>query len=262
MGRIKKKYGKKSRKSFFKNKFLLIFVLVFFFTLFLLYQFLFDSFYQLDKITVEGTNLTPRASLSELVKREVATELFIESNSIIPVSIKRLEKEILSNYPHIEKVEINKNFPNQLLIRVFEREKKANWCFSSEGEPFSCVAVDSQGIVFKGENFNEDEFFIHQPEAIEAQFGKRILSENKVNFIFESKNKLRNDFNYEMRSAHIPTSRYLFVNTDQEFELRFDMESDLSSQLDKLEILIEEKIDHPEEIEYIELRYGSRIYYK
>ena len=256
MERVKKNYSKKKSRSIFKSKlFLILSVIILSGLLFFGYLF-FHPFYQLTEINLEGANLTSEGSLKNFLSRKVEKKLVFDRSSTIFISPLLLEIEILNSYPHIEKVEIEKVFPDTINLTITERGKEAIWCIGPE--EFDCYEIDSKGIAFK-KNSEEEGFKInYQPEE-QPEIGERVLGQKRVDFIFNSKRGLDDDF--EVLKMTIPHRRSLFVDVDN-FQIRFDFEDDLDDQLERLEILLEEEIDDKDGLEYIELRYGSSVYYK
>ncbi len=258
MTRVKKKYRKKKRKSIIKSRYFLIFLISLISSLFFGSILLVDSFYELEVVEIEGANLTSSGSLRNFVRNKSKINFIVESDSLVFTSIKNLEKEILDAYPHIEKVDLKKIFPETIHVKITEREKEAIWCMGPESVN-DCFKIDSQGIAFekinKSENFN---IFYQLPGNIEL--GSRVLPFRKIDFIFEAKEKMEESF--ELKKMVIPHERSLFIKTAIGFEIRVDFEDELEDQIERLEILLEEEIDDVETLEYIELRYGNSVYYK
>ncbi len=261
MGRIKKTYNKRKKSSLVKRKNFWIFLIILFSLTFFSYELFFNSFHQLEDITVEGVETVSESALEGLVRRKSSAELVLETSSLVTVSKKKIDEAILSGHPHIEKVDIKKVFPNRLEIEVTEREKEATWCVGPEADR-ECFEIDFSGVAFKRIAPNNDEFHIHLKTPTETELGAGVFPEKKIDFLFEARENLENDFGYEVAKMTIPHNRALFALVKEGPEIRFDMEDQLSGQLERLEILLKERIEDFEEVEYIELRYGSRIYYK
>ena len=256
MRRVKKNYRKKKSRSIIKSKIFLIVLIVSASILFLLGYLLFHPFYQLSEVNLKGADLTSESSLENFVRRKVERNLFFDRSSTVFISSYLLEGEILNNYPHIENVEVEKRFPDTIDLAIKERGKEAVWCVGSQAP--ECYEIDSRGIAFK-KNSEEGGFRInYQPEK-RPEMGERVLDQEKVDFIFNSKKVLDDDF--EVLKMTIPHKRSLFVDVDN-FQIRLDFEDDPDDQLERLEILLEEEIEDKDGLEYIELRYGSSVYYK
>ena len=258
MGTVKKNYRKKKTKSIFKSKlfwFLFIIIGAVFGFLALL---LMDSFYQLETVEIEGTELTSEHSLRSLIKNN--SETIFGSSSLVFLPTPTLKAEVLSSYPHIEIVEIKKKFPRTLEVSIFERDDEAIWCREWEDD-LICYKIDSNGIAFE-RVFEAEGFTIKKESEVELNLGDKVFSEGKLNFVFQAKDYLSEDFNFQIEEITIPHERSLFVELEGGFEVRFDFEDVIEDQLERFEILLNEEISNTEDLEYIELRYGNSVYYK
>lgn len=256
MGRVKKNYRKKKNKSIFRLKpfwFLAITIgAVFFFLLIILT----DSYYQLEVVNIEGADLTSEHSLRSFVDKNSKTVFNSQSLVFLPNVI--LKAEILRSYPHINSVEIEKKFPRTINVSISERDKKAVWC-EEDADFLSCYKIDSGGVAFKRHSYKG--FTITREGKNEFSLGEEVFERDNIDFLFEVKDYLEDDFEFQVERMSIPHDRSLFTQTDT-VEIRFDFEDDLDSQIERLEILLSEEISETEDLKYIELRYGNSVYYK
>ncbi len=257
MRRVNKKYRKRKQKSIYKTK-------IFWFALIIsgsLISFLmilaFNPFYQLKFIRVEGLNLTTEGSIKSFSMDRFGSQGSIELKSLPLFSTNKIKHEILKSYPHIGSIEIKKEFPDTLNLIVTEREKEFLWCLDREGD--SCYDIDSDGVVFRKRSSGLDQFKVVNQLKEEVHLGEEAVSKEVLLFIMEAKRRLENIFIVE--KMIIPTPKSLFVQLEN-FEIRFNLEDDLSQQLERLEILLEKEIREMDNLEYIELRYGNSVYYK
>lgn len=263
MSTIKKKYRKKKKVPLFKRK---LFWIVFFVgvaCIASLAYLCFHPYYYLDSIAVSGSNLISAEEVQELILNETPT--FFDSINLLFISVKKIEKNILENYPRLEQANIIKKFPNALSVSVQERKKEAVWCTYSDSsaDPTKCFKIDSAGIAFASTNLSsKNEFYIQDQFSRKIVAGQKVFPKDSIEFIFKAKDALRQDFNYLLDYMQIPNSSTLFVKTIDGVEIRFNFKDSLSDQLERLKILLEKEIAKDEEIEYIELRYENNIFYK
>ncbi|MGM0438811.1 MAG: cell division protein FtsQ/DivIB [Patescibacteria group bacterium] len=259
MGRVKRTYSKKKKKSIFKSRVFWIVLILFSSISFFLYLLLFNSFYQLKDVKLNGAELTTESSLVNFVKRNSKKKFIFESNSLLFSSNFSLKDNILDSYPHIEGVDIEKIFPETLKVSITEREEAAIWCKGKDIYK-TCYKIDDQGVAYQMVEFDEDHFEIDQQIEGDVTLGKKTLSGEKISFIFKAKEEVEEFF--ELERMVIPHARSLYTETEEGFEIRLDFKSELEDQIERLDILLSEEIEEVDGLEYIDLRYVNSVYYK
>ncbi len=219
----------------------------------------FHPFYQLDEIIVsEGSLIDSSSVRGEVIKKEYG--------SLVNVSTYDLKRNLKDQFPGMESLHVKKNFPRDLIIGIEEREKKALWCLGREDDYSDCFEIDSKGILFQNVDPNDDfeeVLLIEYHHPVNANLGDRALPQKKTDFIFFVEEKLKEDLEKYSNMAIIPHSRSLFMEIkDPQFRIKFDFEDSPEDQIERLTILMEEKIDNLENISYIDLRYGNQVFYK
>lgn len=252
--KVKKKFHKTDQKPLFQRRWFWIILLFLGAVLVFIGLLMYDDFYQLKEVEVKDLSKTSPYSLQALVKEEVNKKA-LKTSSLIFTPTKPIKKSIIQSYPHIRDVEVKKQFPGKLEINVKEREPKLVWCQKKD-----CYYVDQNGIIFQKVKEPEDELVVEVALSQQLEFGKRAFKSDDINFIFELKEALEKDFT--ITKMHIPHKYGLFVKIAAGPELRFYFKDNLEDQVERLKILIDTKIEELSKVQYIELRYGNRIYYK
>lgn len=258
MGRVKKTYRKKKKKSIFKSKIFWFFIIITGSVLGFLTLLLTDSFYQLETIEIRGVELTSEHSLRSFIENNSETIFGSRSLVFLPTSL--LKAEVLSSYPHIELIQIEKKFPRKLDVSIYEREKIAVWCRERE-QALNCYKIDATGVAFE-RVFEPEGLTITRENEEELNLGEEVFQREKIDFLVQAKEDLDNDFDFTVNAMTIPHERSLFMETEEGFEIRFDFEDLLDDQIERLDILLSEEISDTETLEYIELRYGNSVYYR
>lgn len=259
MGTIKKRYKKKEKDPIYKTKLFWIGSLLFLSIIALFLIFLYSPFYQLESIEVTGTDLTAEDALKTMIERRVKVGVEpLESKSLIFFSGLYVSREVASELPHVESLQIKKIFPDKLSVKVKERKADLVWCVTEN----NCFEVDITGVAFKGATDKKEKIEVIDDTKTNLELGEKAFSENRIEEIIAVKNELKDDFDFETKKIIIPENRSFFVEVNKGFQLRFNFKGDLEKQLKRLELLLEKEIDDIEDLEYIELRYGNQIYYK
>ncbi len=188
---------------------------------------------------------------------------FIPKRNIFLFPSSVLTQKIKEN-PAIIDVKINKEFFNVLEIQVTEQEKQAVYCTSFERN--DCYYINGEGLIYSKITeyiVPEQEIIIYREEEqrkITENILKTDLYENVLGFIKSSSRYgipiqyayLKGDTTLEFHTASgatLLTSRY------DDYEKDFNNFIALFDQ----NVLTKEQLS---EIEYIDLRFGNKVFYK
>jgi len=96
------------------------------------------------------------------------------------------------------------------------------------------------------------------------EIGKSILEEEKVFFITDLTRQIKDqaDFNITNYILDSPAANYITLNTDEDWIAYFTFENSIESQVDLLFSLLYQKVSNRSELEYIDLRFGEKIFWK
>jgi cell division septal protein FtsQ len=259
MEKIKKKYKKKNKNPVYKKRIFWIFILISVSTTILIAIFLFNSFYQLEEISIKGAKLTSEDSLRSKIERSSVIELpFLKSKSLVFLSTQLLETKIKSSLPHLEEISIEKIFPNKLEIDLKERRADFIWCAEND----DCFEVDLSGIAFQGVDQVKDKIVVIDNLKLDFSLGDKVTSEERIKFINKAIFELVDAFDFKTKKIYIREERSLFLETENDFQIRFDFRSNLDNQIKRLDLLLEKEIKEVNNLDYIELRYGNQVFYK
>jgi len=278
----KKKYRAKRKKtflSFLKSKYFWFAFLGLALALTFLYVFVFFDFFQVKHIVISGNNKVQSLPIKNLVETRARCYLKIgeknicSSKSIFLLSSPKIENYILAFSPEIKKARIKKKLPDSLIIEIEERSEFAEVCFSNG----PCFEVDETGTAFKESILMRQEddaanvFQARQASLVleldqdnKARLGDKIINSD---YLFKAE-RIRSQFsnNLELSPIKFALSEKtrLAVKIEEGVKIHFNLEGNIDDQLENLKILLEEKIEREDlkNLEYIDLRFGNRIYYK
>lgn len=250
---------KKKGKSFVKFVIIGIFLLL----CFLVWVILASPWLTLKKIEINGLTRLNNSELENLVWSQTQrSKLFIFKQSNIFLFDKQvLVKNILDSY-NFAGLEAVKKLPATIELKVSERP--FSFIFK-EGTNFYYASND--GSIIKEVNVSEDDkkkylILENNTSSLINEKNRLILQENYLNFILTLGQEL---------SLHqdLPVERFII---DQEFNtikvkflngplVYFNVKSGASEQVNRLVLVKNEKIkDNFSKVNYIDLRYGERIF--
>lgn len=246
-------------------------LLLYFFAIFCIFALSVGFFYipkfKIKEIEVKGASELNKEKLRDeflAILQRKSLGLFPYGNIFI-FPKQRLKAEILGIHPDIKKLDFESFFPERILVEVEERELFAVWCFA-EGD---CFFVDKDGFAFKKAPFFHGNLFLKFfDERGENPFnnidkGRQVLSEddfkNLISFI-------------EFVKVKGTTVSKIFVKDDGIYNLEtmsgwriiLDNGNDAQEAFQNFKIMIESltKEDYMNKIDYVDLRFGNKIFYK
>jgi cell division septal protein FtsQ len=259
----------KPKKSIFKMPIFWFFLLSLIVFSAGIYFCLFFSKIQIKNITISGNQKVNLQELEKIIDNSVKKnfinfkELKISSNSFFLTNTKNIQHEILNYSPVIKKVTVSKKFPESLNVLIEERKRIAIFCQNEK-----CFNIDDTGIIFENSIYpTENIFIVRQAKNIDClNLGTNVISENLIKTITEIEKSLKNNFQINLIEALIINSIRMDIKTEEGWQIYFDTteDSNINLQLTKLNLLLKDEItpDIRQNLEYIDLRFKDRAYYK
>lgn len=173
-----------------------------------------------------------------------------------------MEKGLLADLLFISQIKISKKLPHNLNVNFSLKNIEGIWCFQNDNCRYFDAngtywgeAVKSSGFLLLAVNDLRDNGKIAERGTVDIKFMESI---KKVNEYFKS-------LNLKIKNATIPKESLgeFLVNTDKEYQVIFDIDADISGQLEILKILLNERGKDPNfKPQYIDLTIDGRIYLK
>lgn len=262
--KTKRRFKKRKKRSLLKNRIFWDFVLVFIFALSFFYFLFFSETFRIEEIKISGSELVLEREIQALLDRELKNPFFhfFYRDTFFLVSSQKIEEKILKEHPEIEKVDLKKKFPKNLIVEIKERIPKGIFCFSTD----SCLLIDNQGIIFKAAEKTKKEnmpiIFGPAMTQYERAPGEEIITQEKINQILEIENEFQK-LEIEPEKFILKDNERLDIKTIEGWEIYFDLREDINLALTKLKLLLEKEIsaEKRKNLEYIDLRF-SKVYYK
>lgn len=195
------------------------------------------------------------------------TSLTFGDNLLI-LSKSHLKSELSSAFPSITNIKITKRLFHTIKIDFQNRVQVGIWC-----NELNCYYFDKEGVAFKEAPQTEGGLILKVTDKSNggAKLGDSILDSGKTNFVtaFSDKiNSLNNRVNENnqfkilgFKIKPLP-SVDLEALTDQNWSIYLDEKQEPSIAANNLITLLEEAIKNTVNLEYIDLRIPSRIFYK
>lgn len=253
--KIKKYKHKKASKRFFWFGFFFGVILASAF-----YFFIFSPAFQIKEIRVSGNIKVPVEELKNTIGQQIEKKIiFFSSKSIFLTDLGNTKEIILKSLPRVAKITLERKFPNVLAAQIEEREPVAIFCQDQD-----CFFIDREGVIFdlvRNDISNGAEgppmLKIKKSEPSILELGKGVVDKEKITQILTINSKSAILF----EEILVVSERRFDAKTLEGFEIYFNPQRDLGWQLEKLKILLIEKIppENRRNLKYIDLRF-DKIY--
>jgi len=254
--RYRKSYNTKKKISILKSKFFWFAILFFIVLGSIFYFFFLSSVFQIKEIKISGNQKISTQEIKDIIEEKINKKklLFISRNFFL-IDIQEA-KTIIEEFPAASKVILKRKFPNKVIVNVEERTPVGIWCQSDE----NCYYIDKEGVIFEKTKDKRELVINSEREII---FGQRIIEKESLKDILEIHNELK-DIELDVRDFNILDQGEKLVADMDRWEIYFNLLENVSDQLFNLKLLLKEKIppEQRENLEYIDLRFGSRIFYR
>ncbi|MFA5080709.1 MAG: hypothetical protein WC472_03780 [Candidatus Paceibacterota bacterium] len=221
---------------------------------------------KLDTNTIEISGISEKSSIKPEDLKKAAKETFDFSYSIMGTKIEaenfltsnqKKISSLMEKFPQIENIEMKKDSNGNIIFEVKEKNPFAIWC-----EDEKCSLVDGKGIFIRDYN-NEEEFSIlpkiEKKEWIDISGYKTKI----MDYVFKI-NQILNKNEHFKQQTYTAFSDRITLKGDSSCILIFDLNEDISWQLEKMEAILkkEEYINNLSNFEYIDLRFKNQIIIK
>jgi len=269
---MKRKLFKRKRKPLFLRKSFWFFILGLVFGGVIFFVILGSPWFQIKGIEFQGNENLATEILEDFIRKNIVQNfLFFKSQSIFLVNSK-IVSLLKSNFPEIEEVYFKKNFPDKIIFFLKERKGAIILCpeetkkeSENPEERKDCFLADPAGFIFaKTKEDSENNLLkIRTKENLqvgrEFQFDRRKLTEflSLADF-FEKQLKI------SLSEISLVSPEKIIVFIKEGWLVFLSPEKNFQTQLNNLAAVLEEKIPsfQRERLEYIDLRFGEKVFYK
>lgn len=244
-----------------------------------LFWFIFyHNFFAIENFEIEGNKIIQENIINDILNRQLEKTylFFFNQSNIFSFSKRQTRREILKRY-YVENLTISKKLLHTIKIKFNEINPAAIWL---EDDIYYYID-ENLNIISKAEilDLNNVDFIIltnekKEPSIVEDGLIKKIIINSKnsergksyLNFALNLTKKLQSiNFHYSRTFSINEPETTLNIGVVDGPVIYFNIENDLESQFRFLDTLLKEKIKGEEnlkKLQYIDLRFGEKIYYK
>ncbi|MFC1630227.1 cell division protein FtsQ/DivIB [Patescibacteria group bacterium] len=254
----RKPYRITRKKSIFKGRFFWFGVLGLGILCLLFYFMIFASFFQVKEIQISRNQKVQTENIEGLVWKNIEKKIiFFKTKSIFLVSPKKIKEHLLEKFSKISDVEGKRKFPSTVMITITERQPLFIFCKNM------CFYFDEKGIVFEDTEYDGSLPKLIDDGIQDIWLGKRIIEGELLEKLLEIEFGLKENKEISIKEIVILHDK-IEVKTPEGFSIYFNKKEGIESQIQNLTLILLKEIplQNREDLEYIDLRFGTKVYYK
>ena len=181
---FRKPYRIKKKRSILKNRFFWRGILAFAIFIGFIYLFYFASFFQIKETKISGNQKIRTEDLEDIIENQINQKMiFLQTRSIVLANSGQIKEELQNSFPQIAEVEVEKDLPSVLVVKVKERKPVAVFC-QNENQ----FLIDENGIIFeKIEDQNFELLMIkNQILSSEVKIKEKVFEDNVFSQILDA----------------------------------------------------------------------------
>jgi hypothetical protein len=228
--------------------------------------------WQINDIQVSGNRTILSKDIESVIFREIAGGYasIIPRSSFFLTRGEAVGRVLKKNFPRISEVNIVRNFPNQIRVAIYERSAWAILCNDGltpeENSDIQCVYIDSEGLALDEapNSFGSLVVKIKTDFAL-LKVGEYVLEPARAIRIYSLGEKIEALLSAEIIAYEIFSvlPREMRMRTSEGFSLIVLLEDDPPEIIRVLKSVLEEEIkERRSRLDYIDLRFGNKVFFK
>lgn len=233
-----------------------------------LYFLFFSSYFSLKIIEINGTYQIKPKNLEDLIvtHKQLSRFYLLPQDNIFLFNAAALKEQINAAYI-LDELLIKKQLPNTLRISL--KEKIATLLWQKKDRAF---LIDYQGIALKELTKEEAEAALKErgiPAIIdetpeEVVLNEKVAPKDALKQLITLIEGLREELGGAVKAytfySRLPLQARVIM--DKGWMLYFLLDQTVETQIVRLQTLLKEKIPNPDQLRYIDLRFGEKIFYQ
>lgn len=221
-----------------------------------LWSFFWLPYFRINEVEINDPLVNKREVEEKLgLSLSSLNKLFLPKNNFFLFPSNVAQKAILESGLGV--ADIEKKFPNKISVNFIEIKPKFLYC-----EQKICFFVDKDGVPHETAPFFSDSPLpILEIDGAEAKLGKGLLVKSEANFLLEFQQEIKK-FGLEIKKIEINKDIKLTINDGWQLILILGEEKEPKSIAQKLFLIFERKIKDSSRLEYIDMRFPNKAFYK
>lgn len=220
--------------------------------------------FNISEVRINGIQHLDKGQISQTIRDELNKRvyLFFKRQNRFLFDKDQLFSELNSQFTFRD-LQINQN-GTEIFIQAVERTSQFIWKTNNQ-----FFVVDLEGVIIREINSEEQEYLLSifpvfvDRNNVTISIGDQVLKREETEAIIK--------FHEYLQSQQIGIiqtefdrllGKWVGVLTSNSYHILFDPVGDITTQADRLRVILRDKISDPNSLEYIDLRFGDHVYFK
>jgi len=221
-------------------------------------------YFRIKKISIEGNSSLDQEKIIAEISNYLKDKQFkiFPRDNILILPKEKINRDLLTKFPRIKTVSLNRGFPNALSVVIKERNNEAIFCPEGEG---GCFFIDEDGVVFEPASYFSAgvylSFLDERGEKEAVEINENIISEEQFKKIIDFKNLLAKE-DIKILQVILKKERIYQLQTDEGWFILLNEKNDAQLTYQNLKTTLDQIKEKRKNLDYIDLRFGNKVFYK
>jgi cell division septal protein FtsQ len=224
--------------------------------------------YTIQSISVSGAQTVPPSLISDYVKLIIynGARHFLSRGNIFLYPRALIEKDVVAEFPRLSSAHVSREslFANAITVTVTERQPYALWCDGAGG----CYQIDQTGFIFAVASSNATStsngqyLFSGSISGLNDPIGQTFAPGHMPGIVVFL--QLLGQAGFTPEGATIQSNEDFAVPLAQGFSVYASFGEDATTLVNNLQLVLSSSPlqGQQQNLEYVDLRFGNRVYYK
>lgn len=220
----------------------------------------------IDKVIVDGVREVPQDIVRTYVQARLddGSYRFISNSNIFAYPKESISRSLMSDIPRIKNAHLARAslFSRELIVVIEERRPYAKWCRESD----DCYSMDDAGYIFAEASTTRTQAlteYIFRGGLVATSTIGTFFSENHLPGMKATLEQLTAS-NFHAVGATVDSDSDFSIAFSEGYYVKASQGTDALTLVKNLQLILgsADLRDRENDIEYIDLRFGNRVYYK
>jgi len=220
-------------------------------------------YFKIKKISIEGNSSLDQEKITAEISKYLNDKQFkiFPRDNILILSKKEIINNLLEKFPRLKTVSLIKNFPNSISLKVTEHNSEALFCFKNKDD--GCAFIDQDGFVFeKAPYFSPGVYLTFLEEATSTwKLNFQVIPEEQFKKLIDFKNLLAGE-GIKILQIIIKKEGIYELQTNEGWSILLNEKNDSQLTYQNLKTTLDQIKDKRKNLDYIDLRFGNKVFYK
>src|SRR3989344_4366411 len=224
---------------------------------------------RIKDVAVSGARTLASSTVEAFVRDRLAGEywyVFAKSN-IFLYPKQQIAADLIKAYPVLASADVHAADFHTIAVNLVEREPRALWCPSPQGDALRCLFMDENGVAYtEAPTFSEPVYLSYYGtttgEALPKQYLTPAEFQSLSALVDAIIQKISGD---KVQTISVDTNKDVSVRFANSFTLRFALSDAGGDIFERFSLALTSepmKAHKLTDFEYLDLRFGDKLYYK